>query len=122
VTRTAFGARVGVLGVLLLGELVATLYVAAVALLMSTWFLNDSLAVSLSSAGWWRIGLVRFGGSAVVGVLGGLLIYAINRGALSLLRLPFPHLAQRSAVVSGGIVVVAALVGSIYFIVARPHF
>jgi hypothetical protein len=110
VTRTAFGVRLGVLGVLLLTELAATLYVAAVALLMSTWFLNDSLAFSLSSAGWWRIGLVRFGASAVVGVLGGLLVYAINRGALSLLRLPFPHLAQRSALVSGGIVVAAALV------------
>ncbi len=110
-----------VLVLLLFAELGVAAYSALFAGLMSAWFLSDTQAIQLTTFGWWRIGLGRFTIFAAAALLGAGVVYLINRAALRVLRLSYAKLPLRSAVALGGLVTLATLAGSVYFIATQPY-
>ena len=88
---------------------------------LSSWFIDDSEAFRLDTAGWYRIGGQRLLFAVGLAILGGSIVYVGN-------RLLLPHLwpdPQRSPRRLhwwlGGLILVAGVVGAITFVVTRPY-
>ena len=102
-----------------LAECLGALYAAFVTWLLSDWFITDSLAFRLDSAGWFRIGGIRLVYALAVACTVSLVIYVANRFVFA--RLAPPSLPRRLHWYAGGVIAVAGLAGVIQFIVERPY-
>jgi len=100
-------------------ECFGTLYVAFVTWLLSDWFITDSLAFRLNTAGWIRIGGIRLVYALAVAGVASLLIYLVNRFVLE--RFAPPSLPRKLHWYAGGVIAVAGLIGVIRFVVGRPY-
>lgn len=104
---------------LLTAEAAMTAYVAFVTLVLGGWFMNDSTAFGMTVGDWVVAGLLRFGSAVVAAVASASVVWGTN--ALLLARLGAPLTWNRRITASVfGVIAVAGVAGSIYFVIERP--
>ena len=99
----------------------AALYVGYVVVLFTEWPVDAIVAAGLSTAGWWSLSAERFAFGAATALLTAGVLYLVNRLLLGMaLGGRAARWARRLALGAGGLVLLAALVMSLYVALRRP--
>ena len=106
----------------MVGETVVAIGSAAAAAMISAFPVSDAVAATFTTWDWWRTGLTRFGMFALLGLVGGLCVFATNHYASRILLSQQDVLARKSAIRFGGAIILSSFIGGAFFVLVRPWF
>lgn len=115
-------SRIIVTLLLLVIEAGVALYVAFIMWLSAVWMVDDSVAFRMAPTDWYLAALQRGVVSVVCAVVLTLILYFGNRWWLARTIPSRPQFAVQIALVFGGAVALAGIVGSVQFAVQKPFF
>jgi|SRR5687768_12679287 len=107
--------------ILAIAEVVALVYATLVTWLLSSWFLDDAVVATMSTSDWYQIGAVRLLYTAVAACLFGFLIFAVNRFVAKREGIERHRVPLITALVAGGMVLLAGVAGSVQFMITKPY-
>ncbi len=102
-------------------ETFAALYASFVIYLLSSWFLDDSVAFSMSEIEWYITGGVRLSKGIIYAVLFGVVLFFINKFILNKLRISKKKLSLYISVCFSAVIILASLIGCVQFITTKPY-
>jgi hypothetical protein len=105
---------------LAIAQLCAVAYVALVTWLMSVWMAGDHWAAHARAVDWWVAGLERLAAGVLIGAFVGGSLLVVNRALAHWGLAPTTAKTSRIGLAGASVIVVAALVGTIQFIVTHP--
>ena len=110
-------------GVILLaaGETTVLGYLVLMTWLLAAWFLDDAEAARMHDVDWYRTAALRFLLSCVVAAVSSALVYLVNRFVARKMGRTDSALPRASAFAFASAVIIAGLVGSVYFAVKKPY-
>jgi len=97
------------------------IYAAMIAWLFAGWFIDDSVAATLSRWGWLRIALLRVLGALAIGTLVALASWFVLRLGRAVLRLDASTRDPYNAAILGALPAAAGIVGAVQFALERPY-
>jgi Zn-dependent protease with chaperone function len=108
------------LAVVFLLEAVAAFYVVAVTWLLSSWFVDDSVAFRLSPRDWWIEAAYRSAVAIALALVSGVIIWLINRWIFQSVNRPSSKLPIWSGLLVAFAVGIAGVGGAVRFLIEKP--
>lgn len=109
-----------IVGLVLIGNIIAVAYIAFIVWLGAGWMLDDHLAATLSDWGWIYVALQRVIIGSIFALLIGGLLFGINALFLRMARVSSSRVPLSSAIVASSIITGAAVIGSVQFVITKP--
>ena len=106
--------------VILSGEVMALVYAATMAFLLTVFMDSDNFAAQAMGLEWWLRGAAKFGGVAIVAAVLATAIFAVNRRLFPWIGLETPRLALQTAIAAAALIVVPGAIGTASFVIAKP--
>jgi hypothetical protein len=106
---------------LTIAQVCAVAYVALVTWLMSVWMVSDHWAAHARGIDWWVAGLERLLIGVFIGALVGYSLLVVNRALAHWSLAPAKAGPSRIGLAGASVVVLAALIGTVQFIVTHPY-
>ena len=99
----------------------ALLYLAFVVWLFTGWFVDDNAAFRMTDADWIMEGVKRVANVALYATILGLIVYVVNRLVAYATGYRTSRLPRYSALAFVAVIVLAAIVAAVGFVLKKPY-